>query len=113
MIVASSRAIYGEGKYYCKNDGLVYPYERKESDLKKGIFNPFCPICGGSIELRATDEESRIHPSSIYGITKQQQEEMILLIGDALKIPAVAVGLCAVLPEGSLIASVEPEASNA
>ena len=25
MIIASSRSIYGEGKYLCKNDGVVYP----------------------------------------------------------------------------------------
>ena len=35
--------------------------------------------------LKATDENSKIHPSSIYGITKQQQEQMILLMGKALR----------------------------
>ena len=38
----------------------------------------------------ATDEESKIHPSSIYGITKQVQEQMFLVMGKSLGIPAVA-----------------------
>ena len=33
ILIASSRSIYGEGKYYCQNDGFVYPNERKEKDL--------------------------------------------------------------------------------
>ena len=74
VIVASSRAIYGEGKYFCPKDGDVYPGERDEKDLKNGLFEPKCPICSGVISLRPTDEDSKIHPSSIYGITKQTQK---------------------------------------
>jgi dTDP-L-rhamnose 4-epimerase len=37
-----------------------------------------------------TDELSKIHPSSIYGITKQNQEQMVLTVAKSLRIPAVA-----------------------
>jgi dTDP-L-rhamnose 4-epimerase len=91
MIIASSRSIYGEGKYLCKNDGVVYPNQREDIDMAKGKFNLVCNKCNESLQLLATDEDSKIHPSSIYGITKQQQEQMILLMGKTLNIPAVAL----------------------
>jgi dTDP-L-rhamnose 4-epimerase len=90
MIVASSRAIYGEGKYNCKIHGDQYPSKRKEKNMKKGEFNPKCDICNTELNLVATDEKSKIHPSSIYGINKQQQEQMVMLMGDSLGIPSVA-----------------------
>ena len=90
MIIASSRSIYGEGKYDCPKCGIVYPSERKDEDMAKGDFNVKCPICGTNAKLMATDETSKIHPSSIYGITKQVQEQMFLVMGKSLNIPAVA-----------------------
>lgn len=91
ILIASSRSIYGEGKYLCDNHGIIYPNERKDTDMVNGNFNPICDKCDKKLILKATDENSKIHPSSIYGITKQQQEQMILLMGKALKIPAVAL----------------------
>lgn len=90
MIVASSRAIYGEGKHSCPDHGIVYPTERKDCDMKSGDFNVKCPLCAKSTELMSTDEESKIHPTSIYGITKQVQEQMFMVMGKSLGIPAVA-----------------------
>lgn len=90
MIIASSRSIYGEGKYECPACGVVYPNERKDEDMAKGDFAVKCPICCIDAKLQATDETSKIHPSSIYGITKQVQEQMFLVMGKSLNIPAVA-----------------------
>jgi dTDP-L-rhamnose 4-epimerase len=90
MIIASSRSIYGEGKYECQTHGIVYPIERKENDMAQGDFNVKCYVCNSNIKLLATDEESKIHPSSIYGITKQVQEQMFMVMGKSLNIPAVA-----------------------
>ncbi|RNI37479.1 NAD-dependent epimerase/dehydratase family protein [Hanamia caeni] len=90
VIVASSRAIYGEGRYHCQLHGEVYPDSRNEEDLEKGIFECKCPKCGGKIELLSTHEEAKIQPQSIYGISKYNQEELILVGGKSLNIPAVA-----------------------
>ncbi len=91
IIIASSRAIYGEGKYHCSDCGTVYPVARKESDMKLGDFNVKCPNCGINIELLPTDENSKIHPSSVYGITKQAQEDLVLTVGKSLSIPSIAL----------------------
>ncbi len=91
VVVASSRAVYGEGKYYCKNDGFVFPIERDELDMKNGDFEAKCPHCNCSIDMVATDEESKLHPSSIYGITKLSQEEMTSVICKSLGIPSVVL----------------------
>lgn len=90
VVVASSRAIYGEGAYHCVIDGEVFPESRVDALMTKGVFNPQCPHCSGPLSLKATHEESKIHPTSIYGITKQNQEQMILVGCKSLNIPAVA-----------------------
>ncbi|PSK99872.1 NAD-dependent epimerase/dehydratase family protein [Cecembia rubra] len=90
IIVASSRAIYGEGKYHCQTHGFVYPEGRSDADMSRGDFECKCPICKNELELVPTDENSKIHPSSIYGITKQVQEQMVLTVGKSLGIPSVA-----------------------
>lgn len=91
LIVASSRAIYGEGKYKCSEHGVVYPKGRKEDNLKKGIFDPLCPVCAKPLTVLPTDEESLLSPNSFYGITKQVQEQMVLLGGKSLNIPSIAL----------------------
>ena len=90
VVVASSRAIYGEGKYKCHEHNLVYPNCRKDEDMIKGDFEVKCPICNSNVELLATSEDSNIHPTSIYGITKQVEEEMCMVVGKSIGIPVVA-----------------------
>lgn len=89
VIIASSRAIYGEGKYRSKELGIVFPSHREEEDLNKGDFEVKYPN-SSDLTLVATDEESKIHPSSVYGITKQNQEQMIMTVCPTLGIAAVA-----------------------
>jgi dTDP-L-rhamnose 4-epimerase len=90
VIVASSRAIYGEGKYYCKNHGVVYPLVRKIEDMDKKDFEVKCPECNKKIFMLPTDEISKIHPTSVYGITKQIQEDLVLTCCRSFEIPTVA-----------------------
>lgn len=79
VIVASSRSIYGEGKYNSSEYGTVYPNSRTFQNVKES-FEVCCPKSGKhNLEVEATDEASKIHPSSFYGITKQVQEQMIIL----------------------------------
>lgn len=90
VIVAESRAIYGEGKYCCQKCGDVYPDHRKEEHMDQGDFECHCPKCGGPVKLVATTEDSLIHPSSVYGITKQVQGELVHLICKSLGIDSVS-----------------------
>jgi dTDP-L-rhamnose 4-epimerase len=91
IVVASSRAIYGEGKYWSPAlQQEVYPLGRKEADMLKGDFEVKCPFTGVNAEMRPTDEWSRIQPNSIYGLTKYHQEQAILIAAQALGIAAVA-----------------------
>jgi len=91
LVVASSRAIYGEGKYVCRNHGAVYPRQRDEADLRAGYFDPRCPHCREAVTLVATDEDSPCHSTSVYGITKQTQEQLVLLCAATMGIPAMAL----------------------
>ena len=91
VVVASSRSIYGEGKYHSEALGIVYPTARKDEDMKAGRFEPLCPQTGAPLTLLATDEDSKIHPSSVYGITKQNQEQMVMTVCASLGIGATAL----------------------
>ena len=89
IIVASSRAVYGEGKYSCSEDGVVFPIQRSDYNLSKGDFNPKCPICDNNVTPMPTDEKSPLNPVSIYGITKQNQEQLISLGCKSLGISSI------------------------
>ncbi len=89
VVVASSRSIYGEGKYMSKELGAVYPKHRVAEDMDNGDFEPNYSN-SSSLTLVATDEDSKIHPSSVYGITKQNQEQMVLTVCPTIGIAGVA-----------------------
>lgn len=91
VVVASSRSIYGEGKYRSEKLGVIYPAARAEADMLAGQFELLCPITKKPLELLPTDEESKIHPSSVYGITKQNQEQMVLTVCPSIGIAGVAL----------------------
>jgi dTDP-L-rhamnose 4-epimerase len=90
VVVASSRAVYGEGRYQL-NGQYVYPLKRQEEHLAAGQFEPVCPQTGAVLQVVSTDEDSRIQPNSIYGVTKYTQEQMTLVSCRALGIPAIAL----------------------
>lgn len=89
VIIASSRSIYGEGKYINDKGISVYPKHRTAEHMDKGDFE--VKFLGSeNLKLVATDEESKIHPSSVYGITKQNQEQMIMTVCPTINIASVA-----------------------
>lgn len=90
VLVAESRAIYGEGKYHCPKCGDVYPKDRRDEDMAKGDFECKCPKCGGEVELVATTEDSAIHPSSVYGIAKQVQGQLVHLVCPTIGVESVS-----------------------
>ncbi len=91
LIIASSMSVYGEGKYSCVDCGVVYPKLRSLSQLKEGEWEMRCPFCNQEVQSLPTDEEKPLYPTSIYSISKRDQEEMCLTIGRAYCIPTVAL----------------------
>jgi dTDP-L-rhamnose 4-epimerase len=91
IVVASSRAIYGEGAYQCEQHGIVYPISRSTEDKAAGQFDPVCPVCSGPCATIPTPETAPFQPSSFYGITKQVQEQTVLMFGRVLGIPSFAL----------------------
>ena len=90
VLVAESRAIYGEGKYHCETCGDVYPTDRRDEDMSKGDFECHCPKCGAHVTLVATTEDSAIHPSSVYGISKQVQGQLVHLVCQTIGVESVS-----------------------
>jgi dTDP-L-rhamnose 4-epimerase len=91
VVIASSRSIYGEGKYKSDELGFVYPSHRNEADMTTGDFEVKFPGAASPLQLVATDEDSKIHPSSVYGITKQNQEQMVMTVCPTIGIAPVAL----------------------
>lgn len=91
ILIASSRSIYGEGKYYSEEYAEVYPTHRNEADMKNGDFEVKYKDSKSQLRLCATDENSKIHPSSVYGITKQVQEQLIMTVCPTIGIEPVAM----------------------
>ncbi len=91
FIFASTRALYGEGKYLCDEHGTVYPEQRNTQEMEKGDFNVKCPVCNNNVKLVSTTEDTKLTPTSVYGITKQAQEQLIINVGEALDIPCVGL----------------------
>jgi dTDP-L-rhamnose 4-epimerase len=90
VVVASSRSIYGEGKYLTAKGETVYPDHRIAADMDAGNFEVTYPGAEGPLQLVATDENSKIHPSSVYGITKYNQEQLVMTVCPSIGIAPVA-----------------------
>ncbi|WP_078701344.1 NAD-dependent epimerase/dehydratase family protein [Aeromicrobium choanae] len=91
IVVASSRSIYGEGRYLSRELGHVHPRSRRESDLTAGCFEPTVEGDVSGLEVVPTTEDSLIDPSSVYGITKHTQEALIRNVAPTIGIAPVAL----------------------
>ena len=91
VVVAESRAIYGEGRYYSVDlDCFVYPTERADEDMAKGDFEVKYKGCENPLKLVATTEDSLIHPTSVYGITKQVQGQLVHMVCQSIGVESVS-----------------------
>ncbi len=92
LVVASSMSIYGEGAYSCANcEGRIAPKLRPVAQLLERRWDISCPSCGGTLSPAPTKEDKPLYPSSVYAITKQDQEQYCLVVGRAYEIPTVAL----------------------
>lgn len=91
VVVAESRAIYGEGRYWSDElNAFVYPDERPEETMSKGDFEVKYPGCLEPLKLVGTTEDSKIHPGSVYGITKQVQGQLVHMVCQSIGIESVS-----------------------
>lgn len=91
IIVAASMSSYGEGSYSCLKCGLSFPNHRNKEELAVGRWEHFCQVCKSELKPIPTKEEKKLCSTSVYAITKKVQEEMVMSICKAYKIPAVAL----------------------
>lgn len=91
IVVASSMSIYGEGAYTCDTCGPMAPQLRPVSQLLERRWEVECPKCGKNLSPAPTTEEKPLFPTSVYAVTKQDQEQFCLAVGRSYGIPAVAL----------------------
>ncbi|EFQ81784.1 NAD dependent epimerase/dehydratase family protein [Aeromicrobium marinum DSM 15272] len=90
VVIASSRSIYGEGAYRSSAGEIVYPSHRDDAAMAAGDFDVHAPG-HDPLTLVPTDESARLHPSSVYGISKQVQESLIMTVAPTIGIEGVAL----------------------
>ncbi|MFL6520990.1 MAG: NAD-dependent epimerase/dehydratase family protein [Chthoniobacterales bacterium] len=91
IIVASSQAVYSEGAATCPEHGLIFPEVRPLAQLQRGDWQVHCPICGAATETAPTPERAPVGGETVYGLTKVDQEKLVLLWGKQIGIPTVAL----------------------
>jgi dTDP-L-rhamnose 4-epimerase len=91
IVVASSMSIYGEGKYRCSECGEVAPSSRPLEQMKEKQWEAACPKCGRALSPVPTAEDKPLQCTSIYALSKKDQEEMTLIFGKTYGIPVVAL----------------------
>jgi dTDP-L-rhamnose 4-epimerase len=92
LVVASSMSIYGEGAYECPACGPTLQASlRPAAQLRDRRWEPECGACGRPLRTLPTPETKTLEPSSVYAVTKQDQEQLCLIAGRAYEIPTVAL----------------------
>ena len=91
VIVASSQAVYSEGAGECPKHGLVFPRVRPVEQLQRGDWSVRCPICNEPTRSVPTPEHAPVGGETVYGLTKVDQEKLVLLWGKQVGIPTVAL----------------------
>ena len=90
VVSASSQAVYGEGKYACKEHGTAYPEPRTQAQLQTGQWEMLCPTCGKPMAGVPIDE-SHVNPLTPYALSKYMNEILTLNLGKHYGIPSVAL----------------------
>ena len=89
VVIASSQAAYGEGKYKSQSGEIFYPDIRPVEALERGVFDIVGPD-GKVAESQVTDE-AVINPQNQYAMSKYTQEMIALNLGKRYGIPSVAM----------------------
>src|SRR5438093_3389404 len=91
IVVASSQAVYSEGAGNCPKHALVFPSVRPIEQLRCGDWQVHCPICRAITKSVPTPENAPVGGETVYGLTKVDQERLVLLWGKQVGVPTVAL----------------------
>ena len=105
LVLASSRAVYGEGLYACPRCGEVAPPPRTAAALAAGDWDPPCPACGGAIAPLPTHEDAPARPGSVYAATKLAQEQLCRVVAAAYGLPLTVLRYFNVYGPGQSLAN--------
>jgi dTDP-L-rhamnose 4-epimerase len=89
LVVASSMSVYGEGRYRGRDGSWYDDAERNAEALARASWEP--TRGGEPLEAVATPEHKRPAVSSVYALSKHDQERLCLLAGRAYGFPSVAL----------------------
>jgi dTDP-L-rhamnose 4-epimerase len=89
LVVASSMSVYGEGLYRRSNGEIVNGHARTLEQLRAGQWE----LCdeSGRLDPVPTPEWKAPALSSVYALSKYDQERLCLMVGRAYDIPTVAL----------------------
>jgi dTDP-L-rhamnose 4-epimerase len=90
LLVASSMSVYGEGSYETADGAPRLAAERTPAQLAKGAWDPVDEL-GRPLRPVATPETKQPRLTSVYALTKYDQERLCLIFGGAYGIPTVAL----------------------
>lgn len=90
VVVGSSQAVYGEGRFQCAVHGVQDARSRSLERLQQGLWEIPCPVCGRDMEAAWTDERS-VAPHNQYAVSKYAQEMYALTLGRLHGIPTVVL----------------------
>jgi len=76
FVLASSRAVYGEGAWLCGTQ-TFYPRPRSHAQLLAGIWDPKGPTAEPAVPLPSCAGRTEPRPTNIYAATKLAQEHML------------------------------------
>ncbi len=90
LIVASSMSLYGEGLYRTADGTIATDVQRTPDQLRAGRWEPE-DAQGRALEAIPTPETKAPSLSSVYALSKYDQERLCLMMGRAYGIPTVAL----------------------
>ena len=105
IVIASSRAVYGEGVYRCDNCGTIHPFKRSVCDMVRGEFEHFCPYCKKKIKPIPSKENDQLKPLSIYGSSKVATEHIASIAAQTIALPYTILRYQNVYGEGQSLSN--------
>jgi dTDP-L-rhamnose 4-epimerase len=76
LVLASSRAVYGEGAWQYGSQ-IFYPQPRSHAQLMAGIWDPQGPTNDPAVPLSSCAGRTEARPTNIYAATKLAQEHIL------------------------------------